>query len=102
MTRDGTYVRGRAVGHDAEIISIEIKQCESKGQYHGRDVVRASDISVVYMKKGGSVAASVGLGAAGGFGGLLAGTYAWYEADWGDAGVFAVLAGLVKGIAGGA
>jgi ribosome maturation factor RimP len=102
MTRDGTYVRGKVVGADAEKIWIEVRQCEPKGRYKGRVMVAASDISVVHMKKGGSIAASVGLGAAGGFGGLFAGLGVWVASDGGAVAWFAPIIGMVGGIAGGA
>jgi hypothetical protein len=102
MTRNGTYVRGKVVGADAEKIWIEVKQCEPKGRYKGRGMLLASDISVVHMKKGGSAAASIGLGAAAGFGGFLAGIGVWAATDNNGIAWFAPIIGMVGGIAGGA
>lgn len=101
MTRDGTYVRGKVVGADAEKIWIEVRQCDPKGRYKGRAMIPASDISVVHMKKSGSIAASIGLGAAGGFGGFFAGLGVWAASDSVAVGYLAPIIGMVGGIAGG-
>ena len=79
MLRDGTYIEGKVVYATEQTLTMKVKHSEPAGRLKkGENAIPTSDISVVYLKKKGSIAVPIALGVAGGFGGAMAGAYAGY------------------------
>jgi hypothetical protein len=84
MMRDGTYVSGKVTRSTREEITIDVKESEPKGKVSGANaVIPTTDISIVYMKKSGGLAAPVALGVVGGMLGFIGGCYVAYRMDSG-------------------
>ena len=80
MMRDGTYVSGKVARSSREEIAVDVKKCEPKGRVSGANaVIPTADISIVYMKKSGTIAAPIALGIAGGVLGLIGGEFVGYK-----------------------
>ncbi len=79
MMRDGTYMSGKVTRSSREEIAVDVKKSEPKGRVRGaKAVIPTADISMVYMKKSGTVAAPIALGIAGGVLGFMGGFYVGY------------------------
>ena len=103
MMRDGTYVSGKVVRSTREEITIDVKESEPKGKVRGANaVILTADISVVYVKKSGSLAAPVALGVVGGLLGFIGGCYVGYRMDSGPMSFALGLGSAVGGATGGA
>jgi hypothetical protein len=82
MLKDGTYVEGRVLAATEEELQMKVKHSEPQERIKkGDSRIFTRDVSVVYVKRGGPVVLPIILGVAGGFGGLLMGSYAGYMAD---------------------
>lgn len=82
MTHQGTLVEGKVVGVTEREVRLRAKRIEPTGQISGPDaVVATAAISVVHMKKPGSMAAPITGGILGGFGGYAAGVYSLLAAN---------------------
>ena len=82
MLHDGTYVAGKVIKASREDITVNVKKCEPKGRVTGSNaIMQTADISMVYMKKSGNVAAPVALGIVGGGLGFVGGVYVGYRMD---------------------
>jgi hypothetical protein len=82
MMRDGTYISGKVIRSNREEIAVDVKKSEPKGRVRGAiAVIPTADISIVYMKKSGTVAAPIALGIAGGVLGFIGGFYVGYRMD---------------------
>jgi hypothetical protein len=92
MMRDGTYVSGKVTRANREEIAVDVKKSEPKGRIRGANaVIPTADISIVYMKKSGTVAAPIALGIAGGVLGFIGGFYIGYRMnDETAAGIFSL------------
>ncbi len=103
MTTDGVYVKGTAVQATRQDITLKLKQVEPKGRFQGREVtIHTADISVVHLRKSGSVAWPIALGVLGGFGGGMGAGYATYAMGAERGAAAACLLGIVGGATGGA
>jgi hypothetical protein len=102
MTRDGGYVEGKVIQASEDSLVMDVCKSEPKGRFRGRSRIATADISVVYMKKSGGVAAPVGLGVLGGFLAMIGGTYAAIHTDSGPVGAFLIIGGTAGGAALGA
>jgi hypothetical protein len=103
MLRDGTYVSGKVIRANREEIAVDVKKSEPKARVHGANaIIPTTDISVVYMKKSGSVAAPVALGIVGGVLGLIGGAYVGYAMDSGPIAAIGAIGVAAGGATGGA
>jgi hypothetical protein len=82
MLKDGTYVEGKVLLATEYELQMKVKRSEPSDRIkRGESRIPTGDISVVHIKKNGSIALPILLGVAGGFGGLLTGAYVGYMAD---------------------
>jgi len=103
MMRDGTYVSGKVTRSSREEIAVDVKKSEPKGRMRGANAaIPTADISIVYMKKSGTVAAPIALGIAGGVLGFIGGAFAGYEMNSGPMVAILGLGAAAGGATGGA
>ncbi len=104
MMRDGTYVEGKVFRASQDSITLKVNRSEPKGRIRGPDAtLSSSEISVVFLRKSGTIAAPIALGILGGFAGGLATSYAAYALGGeSTAAGIAVLGGITGGACGGA
>jgi hypothetical protein len=90
MLRDGTYVEGKVLNATEATLNMKVRHSEPEGRLKkGECAIPTREISVVYMKKRGSIVVPIVLGILGGFGGALVGSYAGYAS--GNAGAMVAL-----------
>ena len=77
MMRDGTYVAGKVIKSGGDEISLRVDKSEPKDRVRGPEAnLRTTDISVVYLRKNGTVALPVVLGIVAGLGALYGAAFA--------------------------
>ena len=103
MTGGGTYLEGKVARAAETEITIRVKSSEPKGHIQGSEaVIPTSDISVVYLRKNGTVALPIVTGVVGAFAALWAAAYAADDVH-STAGYISIgLASAAGGAAGGA
>ena len=101
MLHDGTFLQGKVIKASPNEIHLKLHKVEPKGRLQGKEsIIPSSDFSVVEYRtgrKGGFIAAPIGMGIGFGFLGLLGAGIIFMVSDVGEAGAIAIAIGLPTG-----